>query len=85
MRGLRVVQPNKLQLFFTSPFCVHLCNQGYSRPYTKKPLQVGLGTGMEEVKGWVATIRPKTRLFELKIELKIVSNNQGNNVIILVR
>lgn len=35
------------------------------KPYTKKPLEVRMGTGKGSVEGWVAVVRPATVLFEI--------------------
>jgi large subunit ribosomal protein L16 len=35
------------------------------KPYTKKPLEVRMGTGKGGVEGWVAVIRPANVLFEI--------------------
>jgi large subunit ribosomal protein L16 len=35
------------------------------KPYTKKPLEVRMGTGKGGVEGWVAVVRPATILFEV--------------------
>jgi len=35
------------------------------KPFTKKPLEVRMGTGKGGVEGWVAVIRPASMLFEV--------------------
>lgn len=35
------------------------------KPYTKKPLEVRMGTGKGGVEGWVAVVRPASVLFEV--------------------
>lgn len=35
------------------------------KPFTKKPLEVRMGTGKGGVEGWVAVVRPATVLFEV--------------------
>lgn len=35
------------------------------KPFTRKPLEVRMGTGKGSVEGWVAVIRPAAMLFEI--------------------
>lgn len=35
------------------------------KPFTKKPLEVRMGTGKGGVEGWVAVVRPASMLFEV--------------------
>jgi large subunit ribosomal protein L16 len=43
------------------------------KPFTKKPLEVRMGTGKGAVESWVAVIRPATVLFEVEGVLEPVA------------